>query len=316
MAKLALVVLTHADPAQLRRLLTALPEPDVFVHVDRKVPTDVMARFAEVASERVRLVERVDSRLGSWSLVRAELTGVAAALHDTTATHIAVISGADYPVAPYDTMLDALRDLGGNTYLENFSLPRRAWDTRWKRDGGLWRVEGRFLVADDQVRFVGRFPLRLPGRRRLPAGIVLRGGAQWKIYCRRHAEAVLEVDRLRPDVVAHWRGTLVPDETFVPSVPATPALAGGPVLDEQPVGPWFARWGRGTAAQHPHWLTTAEDAERIEVQQRSRAERGDPPILFARKFSSSTSGAALAVLDRLGGAGRGEATAPDGNTLS
>lgn len=69
MAKLALVVLTHADPAQLRRLLTALPEPDVFVHVDRKVPTDVMARFAEVASERVRLVERVDSRLGSWSLV-------------------------------------------------------------------------------------------------------------------------------------------------------------------------------------------------------------------------------------------------------
>ncbi|MBA2730979.1 MAG: hypothetical protein H0U48_09555, partial [Euzebyaceae bacterium] len=121
-------------------MLTALPEPDVFVHVDRKVPTDVMARFAEVASERVRLVERVDSRLGSWSLVRAELTGVAAALHDTTATHIAVISGADYPVAPYDPMLDALRDLGDNTYLENFSLPRRAWRRPWRHQRGRERA--------------------------------------------------------------------------------------------------------------------------------------------------------------------------------
>jgi hypothetical protein len=122
---------------------------------------------------------------------------------------------------------------------------------------------------------------------------------------------VLEVGRARPDVVAHWRGTLVPEETFVPSVLATPELARGPVLEVQPVGPWFARWEEGTAAQHPHWLTDTEDVERIVSSQRARAETGAYPILFARKFSSSASGAALAAIDGLRRAGRAGDTATD-----
>jgi hypothetical protein len=87
---------------------------------------------------------------------------------------------------------------------------------------------------------------------------------------------------------------------------ATPELANGPVLEVRPVGPWFAQWGRGTAAQHPHRLTDSEDVERILSKQRARAEAGDYPILFARKFDSSSSGAALAAIDELRSADRTE----------
>lgn len=75
--------------------------------------------------------------------------------------------------------------------LWNVPLPHDKWNTRLHRDGGRWRIRYRFWCRDDNVVSVAGVPLRWPFPRRVPGDVQLRAGTQWKIYARRHAEALL-----------------------------------------------------------------------------------------------------------------------------
>jgi hypothetical protein len=255
-------------------------------------------------SGRVTMLPRLDTRVSSWSLVLAELAGLGAAVRTTNAEHIAVLSGADYPLSTVDGLLAALEPWRGHSYLYNRQLPFAQWSTKQHPDGGEWRFRHRFVVRNDNVVTVGGRPIHWPVRRRLPEGLELRASAQWKVYSREHAQLLLRVTEDRPDLMRFWRTTFVPDESFAASVLASAALVGASALQPCLANPWYYRFPPG--GDHPKWLGTEDFAD---LTRSSRAHPMEPaeafaptegPVrehgkLFARKFTSSDP----EVLDRI-----------------
>lgn len=297
MSGVAAVVLAHADPLQCRRLVEALDPLPVVLHVDAKTPGDVFDKITAGWPERVHVCRRGRADLASWNLVAVELAALGHALAVTSADHVVVLSGSDYPLVSVSTLESELEARPG-TRMWNTPMPVESWRTPRHPDGGLWRVQKRFLTRGGRVVYLGPVPLRWPGRRKLPEGIVLRGGSQWKIYARRHVEVLLEVVGQRPGLVEFWRSSLVPDETFAPSILASRLVEGAPPLAPDPLGAWFVRWPEGTA-HHPLWLTDGDFAE-IASQIEGRRRAGAEPLLFARKLSSrSGDGLRLMIDERL-----------------
>ncbi|MGY1779753.1 beta-1,6-N-acetylglucosaminyltransferase [Geodermatophilus sp. SYSU D01036] len=289
MSDLAVVVLAHTDAAHVGRLVRALDGLPVFLHCDVKTgpgPYEQMGRLAG----RVTMLPRLDTRISSWSLVRAELAGLEAAVRATTARHVALLSGADYPLLSVDGLLAALEPWRGHSYLYNRALPFAQWS-----GGGEWRFRYRFLVRNDNVVTVRGRPLRWPVRRRLPEGLELRASSQWKIYARHHVQLLLRVMEDRPDLMRFWRTTFVPDESFAASVLASPGIVGSDALQPCLANPWYYRFPRG--GHHPRWLSREDFADLARARRARPLEpagvRGLAPDrvpehakLFARKFRS------------------------------
>jgi Core-2/I-Branching enzyme len=306
MSELAVVILAHRDPVQLKRLVAALDDVPVFLHCDARTSDAVAGEMLRDLPPRVTVVPRRRMRISSWSLVAAELDAVRAALEGTGAEHIAVLSGTDYPLVSTPDLVEELAPWRGRSYFWNVPLPFRSWDTPRHPDGGLWRLRHRFLTWDDNVLFWRRIPLRWPLPRRLPGGMELRGCSQFKIYARHHAARLLHVADTRPDVVRFWRSALVPDETFPATVLATPDLAGDDPLPTCRANPWYIRWPE-TGGPHPRWLGIADFGGLVKARW---AEPLDPDAafrpspeqelpgrkLFARKFATDVD---TKVLDRI-----------------
>ncbi len=279
---LACVVLAHADPVHARRLVAALDPFPVFLHCDARAPDVTCAEMTRDLPERVTLLPRRRTPWGSWAAVEAEVEGYRAALAATPASHVALLTGSDYPVASSAAITGHLTHLAGRSVTDTRPLPLPQW-----RGGGLWRLRYRF-------RTWGKRMLVLPVPRRLPAGVVPAGGSQLKILARDDAAAVLHTVDTRPDLVRFWRRTWIPDETFVPSVLSTPGMAPG-FADRQVRGTaWFIRWD-DTPRKSPPWLTRADLPLLEEIR---AAAPGGAPVLFARKFSSTVDPAVLDEIDR------------------
>ena len=303
MSGLAAVVLAHRDPTQVRRLITALEDVPVVLHCDVKAPDDVAAEMGRDWNGRVVTVPRTSGALNSWSLVRIELDSLRASLAHSSAGHIAVLSGADYPVVGTEELLRSLRAWEGRSYLLNRPVPFEHWSVPGHPDGGQWRTAHRFLTRGDDLLTVRGVPARLPWRRRLPAGLSVRASSQWKIYAREHVERLLDTVDRRPDLVRFWRSTLVPDESFAASMLSSPDLTGAPAIPECHSSPWFIQWGQ-RGAHHPEWLREDDfaalaaavarpDTDPVQVE---RPTDRRPRALFARKFSTEFS---TALMDRI-----------------
>ncbi|HYP45994.1 MAG TPA: beta-1,6-N-acetylglucosaminyltransferase [Propionibacteriaceae bacterium] len=304
MNDLAVVLLAHADGRQLQRLVSSLDGLPIFLHCDVKTEPGQYALMADL-SERVTMLPRTDARLSSWSLVTAELLGLRAALSSTQAAHVAVMSGACYPLMTVPDLLESLRPWQGHSYFFNRPLPYSFWNTKRRHDGGEWRMRYPVLTRRGNVVMLHTLPVHWPFKRDIPEGLELRASSQWKIYSREHVELLLRVADSRPDLMRFWRSTFVPDESFAASILSSPALVGSAALRPCLANPWHYEWE--PEGDHPRWLEDADfdlleelrfspdlgpEAAFLENESQEPKHRK----LFARKFSS-TRGSAL--LDRI-----------------
>ncbi|WP_407940104.1 beta-1,6-N-acetylglucosaminyltransferase [Nakamurella leprariae] len=303
MTSLAAVVMAHRDAPQVRRLIGALEDVPVVVHCDSKTADDVAGAMIAGWDGRVRAVPRTSATLGSWSLVRVEIDLLRAALQHSSADHIAVLSGSDYPLLSTDGLIQALKPWAGRSYLMNAPIPFEPWSVPRHPDGGRWRTAHRFLHRGDDLVTVRGVPVRTTWQRPLPAGQELRATSQWKILSRHDAELVVRVVDSRPDLVRFWRSTLVPEESVVASVLSSPMLTGEPAVPVSHRHPWFIKWpARGS--HHPAWLTEGDfdrvaDAARAPGGTPDDEDRTDVPLqkLFARKVSTERSSVLLDRVD-------------------
>jgi hypothetical protein len=304
--QVAAVVLAHDDPAKVRRLLAALDGVDVFLHCDRRTDDELLRRMLAGAGPRVFMVPRCRTTLCSWSLVEAELAGLRLAVERSRAEHVAVLSGACYPLVPVAELEDELSRWRGVTRMQLDPIPHEGWSTRRNRDGGMWRFSRRFITFQGQLVWVNGVPLR-GARRAIPRELCLHGSSQWKIYARHHAQALLDVLGQRPDLARFWRTTYVPDESCVASVLQSPALVGSIVEQVRDDLPWFINWNEPVRVFHPGWLGEA-DFPRLRAERTAPSRRPDDARkgaadrdrfgkLFARKVSSR----AQALIDRIDG---------------
>ncbi|WP_439691906.1 beta-1,6-N-acetylglucosaminyltransferase [Curtobacterium sp. SP.BCo] len=291
-AALACIVLAHEDATHVRRLVEALDPFPVFLHCDARTPEAVFREMTDGLPDRVRVLPRIRTGWAKWENVEAEVSGYRAALAETDASHVALLTGSDYPLAGPTEIRDLLAAHPDESFVHVNPLP---WP-EWGRDGGRARI---------------RFPhwawrkhmIRLPVPRRTPRGVVFAGGSQLKVLARRHASAVVHTVDTRPDLVRFWRRTWVADETFVPSVLSTPTLAPG-FADAHVAAPlWWIGWD-GTARKSPPWLTLSDAGALLE---RRTLPDVSQPQLFARKFATERSTDLLDLVDAAFGLREGAA---------
>lgn len=305
-AEVAAIVMAHADPVHLERLVGALEDVPVFLHCDARAPRDVARQMAQGLPDRVVLCDRLATNRASWSLVEAELAALRRVLRTSGARHVALLSGADYPLVPMQELRDVLRDWDGHSLFRNVPLPFDLWNTRVHRDGGLWRLRHRFVTRRGRAVMWRDVPLHWPLPRRLPPEVELRAASHWKIYARRHAQMLLHAVDTRPDLVRFWRSTHMPEESFAASVLGSRAIFGSEAMPTCLAQPWYILWPR--SGSHPRWLRS-DDFHRL------RAARCAPPVdprvaldvpgqhtlrhgkLFARKFSTTVDTDVLDLVD-------------------
>lgn len=280
-AALACVVLAHEDPTQVRRLVEALDPFPVFLHCDVRTPDAVHEAMTEGLPSRVRLLDRRRTGWARWENAAAELAGYRAALAETGASHIAVMTGSDYPLATADEIRSVLGAYPGRSFLVTHPLPHPDW-----RGGGWSRFRYRHWAWRKHM-------LRLPVPRRLPRDVVLTGGSQMKLISREHAQAVVDVVDVRPDLVRFWQRVWIADESLVPSILNSPSLVPD-FADEHLEHPlWYIGWD-GTRMKSPPWLGTPDAGRLLE---RWTGPDEQPPYLFARKFATDRSTDLLDLLD-------------------
>jgi hypothetical protein len=300
---LAAVILAHDDPSMVRRLIGALDGVDVFLHCDRKAPDAYVKEMTADAGPRVRLVPRRRTAWASWSLVEAELDGLAMALDRSAAEHLIVLSGSCYPLVSVPELEEELTHWRGLSRLRLVPLPHPGWNTPRNPDGGMWRFRRRFVSVRGQTMFVGGIPLRTM-RRSIPRELRLHASSQWKIYARNHAKVLLRVLSERADLLRFWRTSLAPDEACAATILRSPALVGRVAEDLRDDLPWYIAWG-DDLADHPVWLGERDfgalGAARWAPPRPREPNESDAATpdwyrkLFARKFSSHE----VRLLDRI-----------------
>ncbi len=274
----AVVILAHANPQHLHRLIAALHPLPVFLHVDAATPADVFTTMVDGLPDTVRLLPRRRTGWASYALVEAELSGYRAALAETDAEHLVLCTGADYPLAGVEQIAGTLDGYAGLSWMELDELPIRDWGPLWGYDRFLWR---------NRVRDRSREWSPIP--RPWPKGLRPAGGSQLKILARSHAQRLLAVLDDRPDLVSYFREVWVPDETMVPTLLSSP-FTGVDLSDESVPGPppWYIDWGTKPSPS-PRWLGGDDLPALVGARVRSF------PALFARKFDES----ATEVLDAI-----------------
>lgn len=288
----ACVVLAHEDPVHVRRLIEALDPFPVFLHCDARTPDEVFAAMTADLPDRVRLLPRIRTGWAKWENVAAEVEGYRAALACTDATHVAVLTGSDYPLGNAAEVAELLDRHQGVSFIGAHPLPY----AEWGRGGGKPRIRYPHWAWRKHM-------VRVPIPRRLPEGVVFAGGSQLKVLARRHAEAVVRTVDTRPDLVRFWRRTWIADETFVPSVLRSPALTPGFEHEHVAESLWWIGWD-GSARKSPPWLTIADAGRLLE---RRTLPGVDVPQLFARKFSTERSADLLDLVDAAFGLRAGSA---------
>lgn len=280
--ELACVILAYHDPHQVHRLVEALNPLPVLVHVDERADDAMFEAITAELPARAVVLPRHPTAWATWGIVEAEIEGFRAAVDLPGVTHVAILSGADYPTASVDEMRRLLREHVDTSFVVSSRLPY----AEWGRSGGLDRLRYRHWAR-------GKRMLRLPIPRRLPREMVFAGGSSSKILTVEHARRVIDVVDTRPDLVTFWKRSWTADETFIPSVLNTPHLVPGYAEHSINTHLWWIDWD-GPRKKSPPFLSMEQLPELLE---RRWDDQQEHLFLFGRKFSTDASSDVMDCLD-------------------
>lgn len=275
------LIQAHAHPDQLSRLADALASPvsQSWIHIDRKVD---QAPFEAAIGTKARFIAaRVRVHWAGWSQVQATLNLMRAALNDEPAlTHLALLSGADFPLSSPETLLAYLRT-SRQEHIDAAPFPSEELKKPWSR------IAKRFVEGGDRsgglrgtaIRLLNRIYRMLPDRAVTPRlqGLRLHTGGSWWVISAPAARAILAlVDSDHPSL-ALFRSSRSADELFFQTL-----LCSG--LTTLPIGRavTWADWRRRSASPEilndTHLTLFADPGFRLD------GIHGDGPCFFVRKM--------------------------------
>jgi hypothetical protein len=270
---LAYIVSAYKNLDQLARLAERLntESSSVYIHVDKKADDAEYGRLVRTLAGRpaVHLLERHVCHWGGFGHVRATLKGIDALLASgSDFHHVVLLTGQDYPIKPLAEIERFFAEHRDSSFMAYNALPSESWSPR----GGLDRIEYRHW------RWRGPH-VRLPWKRRFPAGAAPYGGGAYWNLSRACVEHVARFVESRPDVVDFFRHVDIPDEVFFQTVLMNSELAGSVVNDNLR----YIDWTRGATPA----LLEARDLPALRAS----------PKLFARKFDVFHDGKILDLVD-------------------
>ncbi|NIZ13980.1 DUF5928 domain-containing protein [Phaeobacter sp. HF9A] len=220
MAKIAYILLCHKNPeaiiAQAERL-TATGDY-IAIHFDGRASAEEYRTIRAALAQNPNVAfapRRIKCGWGEWSLVRATLNTLQAALaHFPRATHVYMLSGDCMAIKTAEYARDFL-DRHNKDYIESVDFFESDWiKTGMKEDRLIYRHY--FNERTQKRRFYFSYELqrKLGLTRAIPDDLQIQIGSQWWCLRRTTAEAILDMTRKRRDVMRFFATTWIPDETF------------------------------------------------------------------------------------------------------
>jgi hypothetical protein len=296
------LIMTHRNAAQIARLIQVILEssPNGWILVVHDPNGCSLAGAPWLSSPRVVLMLNAGVYRGEFSQVQAYLGGLERALRSERPWDwLLYLTGQDYPLrSPRET-----ERFLANTPYEVFL---RHWEVG--SSGDIWlpqqariRYHYRYYMwprwtlpllralkwthsLQKQMRVFMTYGAHIGWRSRtLPFGADLRlfGGYVFHYMRRECAEHVMAFCRERADVVEHYRGTMVPDESFLPTIFGN---SGFRISNENRR---YIVWERNSPEGHPRRLGGRDLADMCK-------EGYD----FARRFDLEFDAEVLDALDR------------------
>lgn len=220
MAKIAFILLCHKDPTAIVRQALGLTATGdyVSIHFDASAPAAAFAEIEAGVKGNPNIVvtrKRVKCGWGEWSLVRATLNAIEAAVDAfPRATHFYMVSGDCRPVKSALHAHDFL-DARNVDYIESFDFYTSDWiKTGMKEDRLVYRHYFNERGNKGIFYFSMNLQKRLRLERKVPADIDVMIGSQWWCLRRDTIEKLLAFCARRKDVLRFFSTTWIPDETF------------------------------------------------------------------------------------------------------
>jgi len=275
--KIAHLILAHAAPAQLSKLIGALEDEHAwfFVHLDRKADLNAF-RFL-LDRERVTLVaDRVDVGWGAYSIVEATLRGFRTIIGSgIDFGYVNLLSGADYPLQSPSGIHDFFANKAGKNFMEYYAVHNK-WTEAIPRlteyHLTTYNFPGKYLVQ--------KWLNKLLPARTMPAGLDPVGRSQWMSLTVDAVRYILEYLDGHPEVVRFFKLTWAPDEIIFQTILYNSPFRSSLVNDNLR----YIDWSKGQASPK---VLTEDDLDRMWSSGK----------LFARKLDLARFPTVIAKLD-------------------
>lgn len=285
--KIAYLIQAHNNVGHLERLLAALDGEGVsfFLHIDKKVSA---GPFAHLAAANVTLVERrVAVYWGDFTQVEATLVLIEAALASPAGVErLVFISGADFPIRSSAEIDRFFAERPQAEFINTVAMPADAMGkpitrlTRFHpRPSSPRAVRGLQKV----MMRLGLLPRERDYRQHL-GGLRPYGGSSWWALTRPTCEHIMRFVAENPSVVAFFKHTWCPDESFFQTIIGNTGAAAHVVPNLT-----YTDWAPGAAS--PEYMSEKHlPVLRAAAHGRVTTSFGETDILFARKFSDKQAG--------------------------
>ncbi len=262
--KLAHVILAHAHPGHLRRMIGRLshPDSDCYVHVDAKADITPFLPIAELGNVYF-IRNRQKITWGSYSMVQATINSFEEVLASGKKYgHINLLSGQDYPIKSATYIHKFFSDNQGKIFISYRSIM-----DEWTE--AIPRVTKYFLT---HYRFKGHYRAetlmnKLLPQRKMPKGIVAVGRSQWFTATPEAISYMLGYLKNERWVSRFFKLSWAPDEIIFQTILYNSPFRKDMINDNMV----YLDWSKGDA--HPKVLTMADEEKLKNTHE-----------LFARKF--------------------------------
>lgn len=227
--KHAYCIIAHQDSYCLETLINLLDDErnDIFLLIDKKVKKDLTYNLIVKKSQLKILPEdkRVDIRWGGLSQIRAELNLFKEAVSTNNYSYIHLLSGADLPLKPQETIhrfynqlpkdSNVLRFSEGEKIKKNVEYKTKFYHPyvefqRFRKDGNPIH-----LLQDFTAKISRKISVSLQkilGYRRNWKDLELKKGSQWVSISSAFANYLVENEIF---ILKRFQGVLCPDEIFL-----------------------------------------------------------------------------------------------------
>ncbi len=265
---IAYLLPVHANPLHLARLTDRLAfgENRCFVHIDAKSDARLFktleTRPLEILSTRIAV------HWADFSIVEATLALLAAAMsHPARFDYFTLLSGVDYPVQSGLYIQNFFTHHAGTEFIDMIKMPAPKYNKPISRLTNYYPRPGEAPVTQPPRDYRPVFGQFAP----------YAGGAWWSLT-RNTCEEILKFQETYPQIVAFYKNTSCPDESFFQTI----------------VGNLAAAKPMRRSLSYADWRTTGYSP--LEISEKHldflgrqnvmvKDEFGKVEILFARKFS-------------------------------
>ncbi|MDG1430426.1 MAG: DUF5928 domain-containing protein [Paracoccaceae bacterium] len=220
MAKIAFILLCHKNPeaiVQQARQLTAVGDY-MSIHFDARASAKDFEQIKTALEGNPNVAfakKRIKCGWGEWSLVRASLNAIEAAVEAfPRATHFYMVSGDCMSIKSAEYAHEYL-DANDKDYIESFDFFESDWiKTGMKGD----RLFYRHYINERSHKYwfyaFYEWQKRLGLKRKIPEDLQIMIGSQWWCLRRKTIERIIEFSNKRRDVIRFFASTWIPDETY------------------------------------------------------------------------------------------------------